>query len=214
MKYNLTFFLFCWYLRRESWPDATRRFARAFMPTLLVALLYLALVLYYAIAYGDPPRSQSDLDYNPEIISYFLPFTPTSLYSDWPRSLGLAGLDAIEPAVYLGLGVLPLAIAGLALRRHERLVPHLALVGGVFLVFSLGPKLLWERDVVEIFDEVNAAFQPRVELVIAVWEDLGGDGLLVGEGRVEPTAAGEGNAPSPAPRKPPRRWQREALDPS
>jgi len=148
---NLTFFLFCWYLRHESWRSATRRFARAFNPTFLVALPYLALVLYYAIAYGDPPRTQSDLDYNPEPIAYFLPFTPTSIYSDWPRSLGLAGLDAIEPAVYLGLGVLPLAIAGLALRRHERLVPHLALVGGVFLVFSLGPKLLWERDVVEIF---------------------------------------------------------------
>ena len=155
---NLTFFLFCWYLRRESWASATRRFARAFAPTLLVALPYLALIFYYAIAYGDPPRTQRDLDYNPELISYLLPFTPTSLYSDWPQRLGLAGLDGIEPAVYLGVGVLPLAIAGLTLRRREALVPHLALVGAIFLVFSLGPKLLWQREVVEVFG--HSAYLP------------------------------------------------------
>jgi hypothetical protein len=147
---NLAFFLFCRQARRESWARATRRFARVFTPTLLLALPYLVLVLYYAIAYDYPPRVQRDLDYDPELIAYLLPFTPTSAYSDLPRSFGLAGLDGVEPAVYLGIGVLPIAVAGLVLRRRERLVAHLALVGAVFFVFSMGPKLLWEREVVEI----------------------------------------------------------------
>lgn len=148
---NLGFFLLWQYARQESWSAAVRRFARVFRPTLLLAVPYLAIVLYYAIAYDYPPRIQRDPDYDPELVSYLLPFTPTSLYSAGPRSLGLLGLDGVEPAVYLGIAVFPIALAGLVLGRRQPLVAHLTLVGAVFLVFSMGPKLLWEREVVEVF---------------------------------------------------------------
>ena len=147
---NLAFFLFCWHALRESWATATLRFARVFTPTLLLALPYLALVVYYAIAYDYPPRAQRDPSYDPEAIAYLLPFTPTSVYSDLTRRFGLPGLAGVEPAVYLGIGVLPIAVAGLVLRRRARRVAHLALVGAVFFALSMGPKLLWEREAVEI----------------------------------------------------------------
>jgi hypothetical protein len=56
----------------------------------------------------------------------------------------------VEPATYLGLVVLPLAVFGLWARRRDRHVAHLALVGLVFLVLSMGPKLQWQREIVEI----------------------------------------------------------------
>jgi hypothetical protein len=147
---NLGFLLFCRQVRREPLRPALVRFVRALAPTLLLALPYLLLVAGYAIAYDYPPRTQRDLDYDPELISYLLPFTSTSIYSAIPRGLGLSGLDGIEPAVYLGLVVSPMAAAGLWLRRRQPLVAHLALVLMLFLVLSMGPKLIWQREVVEI----------------------------------------------------------------
>jgi hypothetical protein len=147
---NLAFFLLCRYARREGFGPAVRRFARVFAPTLLLALPWLVLVAAYAIAWDYPPRSHADLDYDPELLSYLLPLTRSSSWWPWTRGLVPASLHEVEPAVYLGLGVLPVALAGLWSARREPMVRHLALLGAVFLVFSMGPKLQWHREVVQV----------------------------------------------------------------
>jgi hypothetical protein len=147
---NLGLLLFVREIRLASFAQATRRFARALAPTFLAAAPILATALYYTLTTGHPPSSRSDRSYDPELVAYWLPFTPTSVWSAWPRSLGLPGLDGIEPAVYLGLAVAPLAVSGLWLRRRAPYVGHLAAVLVFFLALSMGPKLLWQREVVEV----------------------------------------------------------------
>ncbi len=160
---NLTFFLLCWHVWREGIGTASARFTQAFAPTFALCLPYVVLVVAYSIAWDYPPRIHSDLDYDPEIVSYLLPLTKTSWWSGWwtgwlsgwTGSLDFVrgpgpGLDEVEPAVYLGIAVLPLAAYGLWMRRDDLRIAHLALVGLVFLTFSLGAKLQWQREVVEI----------------------------------------------------------------
>ena len=170
---NLTLLLFVREARRTSLARAVRGFARALAPTFWVALPILATALYYGVATGHLPSVRRDADYDPEIVSYWLPFTPTSVWSAWPRSLGFRGLDGIEPAVYLGLAVAPLAAAGLWLRRRAPLVGHLSAVLVFFLVLSLGPRLLWHREAVEIVGVpvyLPFALWRRVPLLGAVGE--------------------------------------------
>ena len=152
---NLVFLLLCWRTRNERLGPATRLFARAFAPTLLLALPWLAIVVWYSIAWDYLPRAHADLDYDPELVSYLLPLTRSSLWWEWTQGLPvptirMASLHGIEPAVYLGIWVFPIAIAGLWAGRRQPLVAHLALVGAVFLVLSMGPKLQWQREVVQL----------------------------------------------------------------
>jgi len=147
---NLVLVLFCLEVRRSSVAAALRRFARALAPSAFVVLPYALLLAGYSLAYGVAPRSHQDLAYNPEPVSYLLPFSETSVYSDLARPIGSPGLAGVEPAAYLGLLVLPLAVAGFVLRRRDPVARALAVSALVFLALSLGPKLLWRREVVEV----------------------------------------------------------------
>jgi hypothetical protein len=160
---NLSLFLFIWQGWRDpAWRATAARFWRALSPTLWVSLPYIAMVLYFSVTYDYFPTVRRDLDWNPEPISYVLPLTRTSIYSSWLAGLGSPQLVAVEPAVYLGMLTFPLAAAGLAMRRRD---PHIALCGLLFLLFasfSLGPKLLWNREVVHLASST-------VYLPFAIW---------------------------------------------
>ena len=147
---NLTFFTFLWWgWKKAPFRETSRRFLRVFRPTLILIAPLLALFLGYSLAYDMWPSSRSNYAYNPEPLSYVLPVLSTSAHQASVAHLASPGLDHIEAAAYLGLLVAPLCLAGFWLGRREPFVRLAAGLFFIFLIFSLGPKLLWDREVVE-----------------------------------------------------------------
>ena len=148
---NLTVFVFCWRARSsEGWKRTGSRFLAAMSPTLLLGGAYAGLVLYYSVAYHYPPKATTALALCPEPAAYVLPFTVTSAWSGLVRGWGPPELGNVEMACYLGLGVMPLCVAGLVAWRRRPTVRFLAVVLASFLVLSLGPKLQLNREVVHL----------------------------------------------------------------
>jgi hypothetical protein len=150
---NVTFWTFLWRGRRSRrWRETTRDFARALWPTALATAPWAAIVVSYAWLYDWLPHTSSSAWFCPEPRSYLFPYTPTSLHSQWLRDQidfwEMAG--QIELAVYLGVLVFPLCVAGLVLRRREPLARWAALLLVAYLVLSLGPVLQHAREPIYI----------------------------------------------------------------
>jgi hypothetical protein len=153
---NLTVCVFVWQSWTSRSPRETAvRFVHALGPTALVAGPYLAMVAYYTFSYGLAISSGPALKYIPDVLSYALPFTETSLYSRYLTHLNLPApvrrdLVRADNACYLGLLVLPLALFGLVSARKNRTVRFFTWLFFLFLVLSLGPELLLFREAVHV----------------------------------------------------------------
>jgi len=161
---NVTLITLLWRLwESDERMETARRLFRALLPSALVCAPYLLLAGYYITAYDLPADVESRLSFIPEPISYLLPLNVTSIYSGlllgdpWnsipPTSLlgSYPELARAGLACYLGLLVGPLAIYGIIKHRRDpngRLFLALFLI---FLVLSLGPLLLFNREIVRIF---------------------------------------------------------------
>jgi hypothetical protein len=169
---NLTLLLWLWQAARGGGLRATTaRFWRALSPTLWISLPYVALTAYFTVAHDYYPVVLRDLAWNPEPISFLLPLTSSSVYSRWAADLGFPDLGGIEPAAYLGLLTLPLALLGFWVKRRQPAIGFCGLAFVVFAVFSLGPKLLWQREVVELGSAT-------VYLPFALWRWVPGLGAV------------------------------------
>lgn len=148
---NLGVFVWVWRSRSEGqWGDVTRRLALRCIPTAIVALPVIVAAVMARVDEGFWPVSSRNLEYNPEWISYLLPLNRYSVHSSWAGSwIGDAHrLDGIETSVFLGWLVFASAIAGLWAARKRPEARLLLWILGVFLVLSLGPKLLHNREIV------------------------------------------------------------------
>jgi len=147
---NLAFFTFLWWWwKKTPFRETGRQFLRIFRPTLILVAPLMAIFIGYSVAYDGVPEQRRDYAYNPEPLSYVLPVLSTSPHQEYVAHLGSPKLDNIEAVVYLGLLVAPLCVAGFWMGRREDKVRLAAGLFLVFLVFSFGPKLLWDRQVVE-----------------------------------------------------------------
>ena len=153
---NVTVCVFAWQSWTSRSPRETAiRFVHALGPTALVAAPYLAMVAYYILSYGFAIDVGRRLNYIPDVLSYALPFTETSLYSRFLTHLNLPArvqtdLVRTDTACYLGLLVLPLALFGLVSGRKNPTVRLFTWLFFLFLVLSLGPKLLFFREGVRV----------------------------------------------------------------
>jgi len=145
------------------------------------------MVGYYVVTYDLPFEVQRRLSYMPEPVSYILPFNVTSIFSAWllgdavslpPKSSlgGLPPLSRADLACYLGLLVAPASLSGLFLRRADREIRFVAFLFVAFLVLSLGPVLLANRQPIRVFGW-------PVPLPFLVWQYLPGLGAIAQAGR-------------------------------
>ena len=147
---NLSFFTFLWWWwKKTPLRETGRQFLQIFRPTLILVAPLMVIFIGYSIAYEGLPDRRSNYAYNPEPLSYVLPVHSTSAHQEYVAHLASPQLDNIEAVVYLGLLVAPLCVAGFWVGRREDKVRLTAGLFLIFLVFSLGPKLLWDRQVVE-----------------------------------------------------------------
>ena len=184
---NLVVVTFLWRLWNvRSLRSVAIRFSRALLPTLVVIVPYVMMVGYYVVRYEFDLTVPLRLNYIPELASYVVPFTPTSVYSDWAAvallspgaffETGRIDLRRFDLACYLGLLVLPMCIAGMVLWRKNANVRLCMVVLSFFLVLSMGPKLMFLRDVVRIGGhEVNLPFK--------VWQEFPVVGAVAQAGR-------------------------------
>jgi hypothetical protein len=166
---NLTICTFVWQgWSSRQWRETLRRFYKALLPTILASFPYLAMVAYYIIKFGFQLKSGRRTGYLPEPIMYLLPFTGTSIYNRWVLELGFfpaRGMGANDTACYLGLLVLPLCLAGLIAWRRKPIVRLCTMLFLLFLVLSIGPKLLFNREIVRIGNL-------QVRLPFALWQEI------------------------------------------
>ena len=147
---NLSFFTFLWWWwKKTPFRETGRQFLQIFRPTLILSAPLMAIFIGYSVAYDGVPGQRHSYAYNPEPLSYVLPVLKTSAHKEYVEHLASPKLDNIEAVVYLGLLVAPLCLAGFLVGRREDKVRLAAGIFLVFLVFSLGPKLLWDRQVVQ-----------------------------------------------------------------
>lgn len=148
---NLVAFVAIWRrVRGDSLRTIARRFARALAPAGLLTAPILLVFGWFTIAYGVFPTQRSSYAYNPEPIAYLLPLSQTSAHRPLFAHLASPELAGIEPAAYLGWAVAPLCAAGLWLARRDPGAQLAAMLIGVSVVLSPGPKLLWDREVIEM----------------------------------------------------------------
>jgi hypothetical protein len=153
---NVTLGLFVWHV----WAAPARRkaaaeFIRAVVPAAVVAIPYGALLAYYIVTYQLSPDPGARLDFVPDVLSFVLPFTGVSPYGALLARLGfsdatLSELARSDIACYLGLLVLPLSVWGLRSTRANPAVRFMAWLFAVFVILSLGPKLLYLREIVTV----------------------------------------------------------------
>jgi len=179
---NLTVCAFVWQSWTSRSPRQTAiRFIHALGPTALVVGPYLAMVAYYAFSYGLTVSSGRELKYTPDVLSYALPFTDTSLYSRYLTHLNLPAavrrdLVRADNACYLGLLVLPLALFGLVSARKNPTVRFFIWLFLLFLVLSLGTELLLFREAVHVGPV-------EVRLPFLLWEKIPMLGAVAQTGR-------------------------------
>lgn len=176
---NVAFWTLLWRVRRAAdRRAAVRRFGAAVAPALLATAPWVAVVLYYAVAYDWPPPVRRGWHFCPEPASFLLPFTRTSRWSETANAIFGEGLDLgqLELACYLGVLVFPLSLAGLALRRREPLARFAAFLLGLHLVLALGPVLLAGRQPVAIGGAT-------VPLPFALWRQVPVLGAVYQSGR-------------------------------
>src|SRR5262249_39712009 len=179
---NLTVCTFVWQSWTSRSPRQTAaRFARALGPAALVAAPYLGMLAYYVLSYGFAINVGRRLDYIPDLLSYALPFTETSPYSRYLTGLNLpekvrVDLARADTACYLGLLVLPLALIGLVRARQNPTVRLLTWLFFLFLMLSLGPKLLLFRKVVHLGSI-------EVQLPFRLWQEIPVLGAVAQAGR-------------------------------
>ena len=198
---NLIFFVWIWRSRNEGdWRAVTLRLALRSIPTLIVALPVIVAAVMAGTQEGFWPSIRRDLAYNPEWISYLLPLNEHSMYSSWAASFanGTQALRGIETSAFLGWFVFALALAGLVAARKRSEARLLLWVLAVFLVLSLGPKLLDHREIVHwpngmtvylpfniwrYFPLLGAVGQPGRYEILVVTAMAGGVALLAREFR-------------------------------
>ncbi|MAI77346.1 MAG: hypothetical protein CL917_00200 [Deltaproteobacteria bacterium] len=147
---NLSFFSFLWWWwKRMPLRETSRHFLQIFRPTLILSAPLMVIFIGYSIAYEGLPDRRSDYAANPEPLSYVLPVHSASAHQGYVEHLASPKLDNIDAVAYLGLLVAPLCLAGFLIGRREDKVRLAAGLFLIFLVFSLGSKLLWDRQVVE-----------------------------------------------------------------
>ena len=141
-------------IRTRRWHDEIARFARALAPAAVITAAWGAFLLRYAIRYNVVPARHGTLIDAPEPLNFLLPIHSMSVWREWLAPAGSLGmrLSNLELAVYLGWFVLPMAAAGLWLRRRDPRMRFLAIVLVCAVVLALGHKLQWHRQVVRVFD--------------------------------------------------------------
>lgn len=144
---------------------ALARLWRASLPTLLAIAPPLALIGYYAVAYDYPPEPLRGIDVLPEPRCYLLPFHVSSAWRDLVAGWGFPGAGRTDLACYLGLLVLPLALTGFVRGRGDARVRLCALLFALFLVLSLGTRLLHDRERVRVAGR-------GIPLPFAVWQHV------------------------------------------
>ncbi len=147
---NVALWYWLWHCRRGRWRRHTLRFWRALLPTGVAGLAFAGVIVAYSLKYGARPELRSGVAYAPEPLCYVLPLQSAS----WWSARWAAGFDwrlgNLELAVYLGWAVLPLAVAGWWLSRRQRRLRWSLWFFIAATVLSLGPKLLWEREIVRV----------------------------------------------------------------
>jgi len=166
----------CMLYQRSLWRPI-QQFAHACFPALLVLLPYLAMVIRFALTWDIPIRRHG-LKFVPEPLSYFLPLARGSVYSHWlVTQFGLhQQLTMLDLACYLGILVLPLAIAGWYCSRSRPEIRFWCAIFVVFLILSIGPRLLFERVPVQFLGH-------SVPLPFALWQRLPLLGIVAQSGR-------------------------------
>ncbi len=153
---NVTVCVFAWRWWTSGHLAATvAGFGRALAFSALVAVPYFAMVAYYVFSYGFEIDVGRRLDFIPDLWSYLLPFSPTSIYSESLKGLHLSptvwtDLGRVGTACYLGIVVLPLALAGFWSGRKDPTVRFVVVLFFLFLALSMGPRLLILREEVRV----------------------------------------------------------------
>jgi hypothetical protein len=179
---NLAAAVFVWRAwRTREFRETVVRFWRAFWPALVLATPYVLLLAYYMVAYDFPIDVGRRIDFLPEPLSYVAPFHPSSAHAGMLASMDLNDVTRLDLArtdtvVFLGWVVAPLAIFGFVQGRRLRQVGLAAFLFVAFVILSLGPKLLWMREIVHV-----AGFEVR--LPFSAWQFIPVLGSIPQSGR-------------------------------
>ena len=163
-----------------------KSFYNTFLPSFLMIIPCIVMVLYYVLTYDLEISVARRRDYIPEPISYVLPFTLTSIYSDLISAFLIpkghefdivrTELARIDLACYLGLLVLPLCVVGMILWRREATIKFCIFIFIFFLVLSMGPRLL-------LFREITHLGPFGIILPFALWREIPIIGSIPQSGR-------------------------------
>jgi hypothetical protein len=179
---NVTVCTLAWRIfASERRYETVGRLCKVLLPSIVVSSPYVVMAAYYIASYGYSLNVGRRLDYIPEIWSYILPFTHTSVYSDRVSDLGFGerikfDLARVDTAAYLGALVLPLCLAGMIAWLRRPSVRFCAFIFFWFLILSMGPKLLLYREVIMIQGL-------PIRLPFALWQEIPILGAVAQSGR-------------------------------
>ncbi len=141
-----------WRLASDPSAATVRRLIHAGWPSVAAVAPYLAIVAYYATRFDlSVPVRPAELTFIPEPLSYLLPLHANSIHASWVGTLGLpAVLSKQDLVCYLGLAAFPLAVAGLYRARSQPSVRFCIALSIAFLIVSLGPYLVHDREYVRL----------------------------------------------------------------
>jgi len=149
---NLALGIGLWRLACAPSFATLRGVVRASWPSALAVAPYVAVVVYYATHFDlSPPARPPSSSFFPEPLCYLLPFHPTSIHAAWIDRLGFSSeLRQYDLTCYVGLAVFPLALAGLVRARASQAARLCLGLLAFFLVISLGPFLIENREYVRV----------------------------------------------------------------